>query len=445
MTRRDRPSIPIELHQIWAQQIYEERIALGIDGTPEEDWEQARRELEERFWEIRDWRIQKAIEKKSQQLRAFIRRLWQSFKALVNGIWKILTLPYWMLTQLPQKFANENTRQYALDVVKTIISSGSFIAVIIAGFQFLYTYNKDIQERRLAQEKLIADRKTKAIDQIGKVQDEVVIDGIYSLEEIAKDSPQDQWNIMLNLSQFIQRNSPIPAEIRELKDNSEKKVVALEQLKPVNIQVQAALTVIGRRNPFQDHAQKYETTKFIDLSNSNLRSADLRDADLRDANLRNANLSSANLRNANLRNANLSSANLRNANLSSANLSSANLSSVNLSSANLSSAIFVFANLSSANLEDANFIFADLSRSNLRNANLSSANLSNANLSNANLSNANLVRAKNLSNTQIKSACFWEKAIFANEEQANQQKIEEIRQDKASDPTIPPDCSRWER
>ncbi len=98
MTRRNRPSIPFELHQIKAQQIYEKRVALGIDGTPEDDWEQARKELEERFWVVRDWRIQKAIEQKLQQFRAVCRRLWQSFKALINGIWKFITLPFWLLT-----------------------------------------------------------------------------------------------------------------------------------------------------------------------------------------------------------------------------------------------------------------------------------------------------------------------------------------------------------
>ncbi len=136
----------------------------------------------------------------------------------------------------------------------------------------------------------------------------------------------------------MRKNSPIPLEIKILDDLSEEKRTALEQLNPVKIQIQAALTVIGRRNPDQDNTQEDEEDKSIDLSNSNL-------------------------------------------------------------------------------------------------------------------FRANLFRAKNLSNTQIKSACFWEEAIYTDadwnekeykwvvkDEQANQQKIEEIRQDHASDPTKPPDC-----
>ena len=539
MPRRDRPSIPIELHRIRAQQIYERRVALGLEGTSEDDWEQARKELEERFWVVRDWRIQKAIEKKLQQFRAFNRRLWQSFKALSKGIWKVLTLPFWLLTKLPQQFANSDTRPFALDVVKTLISAASLIAAVAAAIGLYFSYQDARLDRQLTEERLITDRFTKAVEQIGKKdQEEVVIGGIYSLERIAKDSPKDQWTIMEVLTAFVRKNSPIPAEIKKLDDQSEEKIKALEQLEPVNIKVQAALTVIGRLNLDQDNTQEDESTKTIDLSESNLRDANLRDAilcdanlngailfdadlrnaklndadledaDLREANLRDAdlylaNLRSADLREANLRSADLREANLRNANLNNANLRNANLNNANLILADLREAKFYLANLEDADLRTAKLNDAKLREANLRNADLSNANLNKAwfylaklndadlqyadlretDLNNANLNNANLYRAdlreaklreaklreanlyranlggtQDLSNTQIKSACFWEEAIYTDadwnekeykwvvkDEQANQQKIEEIRQDKASAPENPPDCAIWER
>lgn len=59
---------------------------------------------------------------------------------------------------------------------------------------------------------------------------------------------------------------------------------------------------------------------------------------------------------------------------------------------------------------------------------------------------------------QIKSACYWEEAIYSEaqwdknrsqwvikDEKANQQKIEELKYDKASDPSTPVDCSRWQQ
>ena len=274
-----------------------------------------------------------------------------------------------MTNKLPQLFANEDTREFALDIVKTIISAASLIATVIAAIGLFFSYQDARLDRQLTQERLITERFTKALEQIGKKdQEEVVIGGIYSLERIAKDSPKDQWTIMEVLTAFVRKNSPISAEIKELDDKSEEKIKALENLEPVNIQVQAALTVIGRRNPDQDNTQEDKVTKILDLS---------------EINLNHANLESANLE---------------------------------------------FANLESANLESAN------------------------------LESANLLGAQNLSNRQIKSACFWEEVMYLDvihivthgawkDKQAdpNQWRIDEIKLDKDSDPTNPPDCSKWKR
>ena len=161
-----------------------------------------------------------------------------------------------------------------------------------------------------------------------------------------------------------------------------------------------------------------------DLENADLENADL-DADISGANLRSADLENANLRNADLGNANLRSADLGNANLRNADLRSANLRSASLISANLS-----FANLRSANLRSANLSFA-------------------------NLRSASLIGVENLNSSQIKSACNWEKAIYNGywdkkklelvvDEEANQAYIEQLKQDKDSDPKEPVYCSHWE-
>ena len=231
------------------------------------------------------------------------------------------------------------------------------------------------------------------------------------------------------------------------------------------------------------------------LGSANLGSAYLNDAKLNDANLKSANLKSANLGSANLGSAylvgaNLGSANLNDANLGSANLGSADLESANLERANLGSADLERANLERAYLNDAklystnlndanlrsanleraylrraNFRWANLRSANLRSVNLESANLNDANLRSANfrwanfrwanLERANLIEAKNLDSSQIKSACNWEKAFYKGQwdknegwivnEEANQAYIDELKQDKASEPKEPVDCSRWEK
>jgi uncharacterized protein YjbI with pentapeptide repeats len=409
MPRRSPKSIPHELHQIKARQIYEQRIAKGIDGNPEDDWEQARIKLN--CWDVTAWKIK-------QLFRSGCRRLWQSFKALINGIWKIITFPFWLFYKLPQLFANADTKPFALDVVKTIISAASLIAAIIAAIGLFVNYHDALKDRELTQERLVTDRFTKAVEQLGNDKEEVIIGGIYSLERIAKDSPKDQWTIMEVLTAFVRKNSPIPTEIQNLRGGKER-VKALAKLEPVNIQVQAALTVIGRRDPEQDYTSDEVSklnTKKLDLSNSNLRTASLRGAFLSDMDFWGANFSTASLNFANLNTANLSTANLSFAFLSNANLS------------------FAF----------------------LWGADLSFAFLSDADLTGAFLWGADLSGAKDLSNKQIKSACFWEQAIYidskwnknanryiAVDKKANQKKIEAIKQDKASDPENPPDCNRW--
>jgi uncharacterized protein YjbI with pentapeptide repeats len=173
--------------------------------------------------------------------------------------------------------------------------------------------------------------------------------------------------------------------------------------------------------------------------------------------LNTADLTFANLYDANLESARLYRANLESAYLNFAHLRSANLESTNLLGANLESA-----NLERANLESANLYNANLKRANLKNADLKSANLRVAFLDSANLDSANLNNTENLTNKQIKLACFWEKAIYtearrefdkdrdeffwtATNKTANQRKIDEIKQDKASDPPNPPDCSKWKQ
>ena len=131
------------------------------------------------------------------------------------------------------------------------------------------------------------------------------------------------------------------------------------------------------------------------------------------------------------------------------NLRSLNLSSANLSPGNLSQADLYRTNLSYADLENAN-----LSQASLYRTNLSHTNLKSSNLERANLKSALLINTQHLTPTQIKSACNWEKAFYQGrfdaeysewiiDKQANQQFIQQLQQDKDSEPKTPVDCSEW--
>jgi hypothetical protein len=107
--------------------------------------------------------------------------------------------------------------------------------------------------------------------------------------------------------------------------------------------------------------------------------------------------------------------------------------------------------LSNVNLSNANLADAYLNKANLAATRLDNANLKGAQLGGAYLFQTYLFNAKNLTNAQIKSACNWKSAIYTEADenlkpkdaQANQNRIEEIDKDKASDPPQPVDCSQW--
>ncbi|MEB3193474.1 MAG: pentapeptide repeat-containing protein, partial [Snowella sp.] len=187
----------------------------------------------------------------------------------------------------------------------------------------------------------------------------------------------------------------------------------------------------------------------IQLPNVNLTLADLNSTNLIGTDLERASLQATNLKYASLNYADLERASLNYANLTRADLTSANLKYASLNYANLTRAFLSGANLTSANLSSANLNSVFLSS-----ANLSSANLNNANLSSASLDSTILIEAENLTNTQIKSACFWDKAIYKRQqklawwitdEKANQDFIAQLKQDKASDPKVKPECRMWEK
>ena len=206
-----------------------------------------------------------------------------------------------------------------------------------------------------------------------------------------------------------------------------------------------------RQGRIIDFLRDTELYKFIfknvNLSGINLSQAKLYKINLQKASLESANLEEADLSSADLQQAVLSDVNLQKASLESANLQQAVLLDVNfeLESANLKEA-----DLSSANLQQA-----VISDANLQGANLYKANLEEADLRLANLQQAFLAEVEDLTPKQIKSACFWDEAIYRSEwneekqawvaiEPDNTNFIEELKNDIASDPEEHPDCSIWD-
>jgi uncharacterized protein YjbI with pentapeptide repeats len=256
----------------------------------------------------------------------------------------------------------------------------------------------------LNQQGQITDRFTKATDQLGSDKLDIRLGGIYSMERIARDSKNDQGPVMEVLTAFVRDHAPAtPTNTASTGTTSTASVGPA-----VPTDVQAVLTVVGRRNALNDpHGYRPDLTGAY-LTSANLTGAYLSGAYLSGANLSGANLSgahtfTANLTGANLTHANLLDANLSGANLTHANLTGADLSGANLSGAGLSRADLTKASLSRANLTGADFFDADLTGASLFVADLTGAYLSGANLSGANLSGDGLSHA-DLTNANLTGA-----------------------------------------
>lgn len=173
-------------------------------------------------------------------------------------------------------------------------------------------------QNAVAEQGQLTDRFTKAVDQLDRAGADHLqarLGGIYALERLARDSPRDQPTVVEALSAFIRSTTPrprsatVPGGYDPCPDHHQGP----------RTDVQAALTVLGRRNTRHDGSSR------IDLRSTCLPGADLHAGDFIGADLTHANLYNADLTRTNLVRANLTDADLFNANLTRADLTGADL------------------------------------------------------------------------------------------------------------------------
>ncbi|MBD1855515.1 MULTISPECIES: pentapeptide repeat-containing protein [Leptolyngbya] len=338
-----------------------------------------------------------------------------SLAALALGVVTLLG-GYWYIQQqkvndLQQQIDQLPNGKDRVSLVKDRIAlentiNGSLIQAVGGILLFVTAYvsvqNLKATQRNvlIAEDKQVTERFTQAINQLGSDKIEARFGGIYALERIAKNSPKDHWTIMEVLVSCI-KEAPI----------------SMESGQPISRHLQAALTVIGRRDAANDPKDKC-----LDFRGTCLIQADLQDLNLHRADLGNAILIGANLKRANLQEAKLSHSDLEGADLKETNLHqsiirAANLSETDLRWADLTGADLNHTNLNGARLWQANLAGADLSGADLSNAVLWQANLSNTNLSGTELEGANLIgtdlrNVRELTLEQVKAGKNWEQAHY---------------------------------
>jgi hypothetical protein len=207
------------------------------------------------------------------------------------------------------------------------------VSVLLVAAGLFYTNAANREQQRLSVEGQTADRFTAAIDQLGQEGTDklsIRLGGIYGLQRLMHDSPDDEPAVIDVLGAFVRTHAPRSAKPSRV-------VPAAPE------DVRAAFTVIALRPRPDDFA-------FPDLRGALL---GLERISLADTSLTNADLTGADLSGADLRDANLTNAILVNANLATANFAYADLHYANLGGANLASAFMIDADLTGANLTGA--------------------------------------------------------------------------------------------
>jgi uncharacterized protein YjbI with pentapeptide repeats len=224
----------------------------------------------------------------------------------------------------------------------------------------------------------VSRRYAKAIEQLSSDSLKVRTGGIYALARVARrDSARYHPAVMEVLATFIRERSHDrgPAEPG----------------RPIRSDVQAALSVIGRRD--REHDIRPIDLTGADLTRADLTGADLTGADLTGAHLTGANVYGARLAGAQFTGADLTSAHLARVDLAGAHLENAILRGTDLTDAKLGGAALDCADLYGADLIRADLTGADLTGADLAFADLYGATLTRAGLFCARLHHARLTRA----------------------------------------------------
>jgi hypothetical protein len=321
-----------------------------------------------------------------------------TFGLVLLLLWQI---PQWQIES--KGFISAEKKLDLKDRLKLEDDLRKTVAQILAGGFVLFTIYTAIANLTVTQQGQLTTRFTEAIKLLGtkdtKEQSALQsrIGGIYALERIAQDSRRDHPQVMEVLTAFVRESTP----------NSNTTI-----LRPIKIKldVQTALTVIGRR------VKEFDLpNSSLDLHNSNLNGAYLKEAYLNGADLNYTNLNGAYLKGADLTGAHLIGAHLNGdtylngAHLTGAHLNGAVMNQADLTEADLTEAYLSRAHLIGTHLNVAHLNGAHLTEAVMTGADLNGANLTGADLNRAFLDGADLSSTVGLTQAQINIVCSVDK------------------------------------
>lgn len=307
----------------------------------------------------------------------------------------IVFVPIWQLNTYKDAI-QQNTKEYLETENKlrdTLIKLFGG-AIVIVGIYL--TYRRILASERQAaafEDGQITERFSRSIEQLGSVDEkgnkniEIRVGGIYALERISKNSEKDFWPIMEILTSYLREVSLKDKEFIEAKVKDE--TLGLYE-KVLSAEIQAAITVIGRRDITYEKKNKIG----IHLAGSYLPYSIIYQPNFQDAIMSHVNFSKSLIYNANFEETLLNRSNFKGAYAFDANFKNASLTAANFEDTTISGSSF-----RGADLKSVKWIMADLKEADLTEAeNLDIDELCNA---------KTLFRAKLDSEVkrQIKSKC----------------------------------------
>ena len=285
---------------------------------------------------------------------------------LVGGVCTSTRFWVWLHPEAPTEVSNSET----LRNVGLLI--GGLLAFVFAGWRaWVAERQADATQRQAetTQQSLLNERYQRGAEMLGSTVLAVRLGGIYALNRLAEEHPQQYHIQVMELLCAFARN-PV--------GRKEDLVVGYEGTDPssrLREDIQAVMTAIGSRG--EKKLGLEEENGYI----PNLTGAYLPHLQLEKGNLSSVRLGRANLRGAYLFGADLSRAHLDVADLSGSDLAFANLTGSSLLMANLTSSKMNLANLTRSTLDGANLSHADLDSANLTGARFMGTNLSGADFS----------------------------------------------------------------
>ena len=208
---------------------------------------------------------------------------------------------------------------------------------------------------RKAANDLLSNQVSKGFEQLAGKETAMRLGGIYALEGVLNTSEQYHQPVLEVLCAFVRDSTThqqvtLTTFLAALFPAGRDKTAGKGDGTPPATDVQAALTVIGRRKP---------TPGRVDLSGVNIPRVDLSEAQLADAYLMDADLEGADLSGSHLKGAFLNGAHLEGAHLNGSHLEGAILDEAHLEGARLNGAHLEGAVLDEAHLEGADLSSAD--------------------------------------------------------------------------------------